>query len=163
MEVDAAKKKMVADRFATLVYAVVEEAINAGEIPLPAGASPAFFYEGLQGSPMIRCEWIGASRARSTSRRKPRGARINPACPPTRTRSPAPAGRLPPRFAQRKREEALKAEMRLGSTAPPRSRPRTTPVASPKRAGPRPEPTAGQSRWQRLIPATPLLAASAPS
>lgn len=58
-----AKKKIIADRFATSIYALwLEEAINMGEIPLPKGASPDWFYEGLNKEALIRCEWIGASR-----------------------------------------------------------------------------------------------------
>lgn len=58
-----AKKKMVADRFATAVYALwLEEAINMGEIPLPKGAGPDFFYQAMNKEALIRCEWIGASR-----------------------------------------------------------------------------------------------------
>ena len=56
-------KKTVADQFANLVYACwLEEAINAGEIPLPAGAGADFFYEGMNREALIRCSWIGASR-----------------------------------------------------------------------------------------------------
>jgi lambda family phage portal protein len=56
-------KKMIADRFATAVFALwLEEAINKGEIPLPGGAGPEFFYEGLNREALTKCVWIGASR-----------------------------------------------------------------------------------------------------
>lgn len=56
-------KKMIADRFATAIYALwLEEAINKGEIPLPRGAGPEFFYEGLNREALTKCAWIGASR-----------------------------------------------------------------------------------------------------
>jgi lambda family phage portal protein len=58
-----AKKKMVADRLASTIYGLwLEEAIAKGEVPLPAGAGPGFFYEGLNKEAISRCEWIGASR-----------------------------------------------------------------------------------------------------
>jgi len=59
-----ARKKAVADRFASAVYALVlEEEINAGNVPMPPGKNWAHFYE----SPIMRdaycaCTWIGASR-----------------------------------------------------------------------------------------------------
>lgn len=56
-------KKMIADRFATSIYALwLEEAINKGEVPLPRGAGPEFFYEGLNREALTKCVWIGASR-----------------------------------------------------------------------------------------------------
>lgn len=55
------KKRMVADRFASLVYRLwLEEAINIGEIVLPAGAPS--WYEGQNADAYSQCEWIGASR-----------------------------------------------------------------------------------------------------
>jgi len=58
-----AKKKMIADRFATIVYSLwLEEAIAMGEVPLPPGKGPEHFYEGLNKEAYCQCEWIGASR-----------------------------------------------------------------------------------------------------
>lgn len=58
-----AKKRMFADRFADHVYALwLEEAIGRGEIPLPAGRTREWFYEGLNKEALTRCEWIGAAR-----------------------------------------------------------------------------------------------------
>lgn len=55
------KKRLVADRFASIVYRLwLEEAINNGEIPLPAGAPN--WYEGQNADAYCACEWIGASR-----------------------------------------------------------------------------------------------------
>jgi lambda family phage portal protein len=57
------RKKMFADRFATAVYSLwLEEMMNAGEIPLPAGRTPSHFYEGLNKEAYCKCDWIGASR-----------------------------------------------------------------------------------------------------
>lgn len=55
------KKRMVADRFASIIYRLwLEEAINKGEVPLPAGAPS--WYEGQNADAYSQCEWIGASR-----------------------------------------------------------------------------------------------------
>lgn len=55
------KKRLVADRFASIVYRLwLEEAINKGEVPLPAGAPS--WYEGQNADAYSQCEWIGASR-----------------------------------------------------------------------------------------------------
>lgn len=57
------RKKATADRFATAVYSLVlEEMVNKGDVPMPAGKGAAFFYEGLNREAFTRCEWIGASR-----------------------------------------------------------------------------------------------------
>lgn len=58
-----ARKKAVADRFATIVYRLwLEEAINKGEIQslprLPAG----WLYQGMNLDALATCDWIGASR-----------------------------------------------------------------------------------------------------
>lgn len=58
-----ARKKAVADRFATFVYQLwLEEEINAGNIPLPRGKTAAWFYEPLVKDALSTCSWIGASR-----------------------------------------------------------------------------------------------------
>lgn len=57
------RKKMVADRFATFVYQLwLEEEINSGRCPLPAGKTAAWFYEPLVKDAISACTWIGASR-----------------------------------------------------------------------------------------------------
>lgn len=57
-----ARKKVVADRFATHIFCLwLEEALNRGEIEsLPRNAPN--FYEGLNKEAYTQCEWIGASR-----------------------------------------------------------------------------------------------------
>lgn len=58
-----ARKKLVADRFAGSVYALwLEEAISKGEVPLPAGVTRDFFYEGQNKDAVCSAEWIGANR-----------------------------------------------------------------------------------------------------
>lgn len=58
------KKKTVADRFATMVYALwLEEDLNAGNLPLPSGRKPADFYDDpVFREALLSCTWIGASR-----------------------------------------------------------------------------------------------------
>lgn len=62
-----ARKKLIADRFATIIYRLwLEEAINKGEITsLPRGAAGMLYTNGrlnLKFDAISRCEWIGASR-----------------------------------------------------------------------------------------------------
>lgn len=57
------RKKLVTDRFATLVYMLwLEEELNRPntDLPLPKGA--AHFYEGINREAYTKCDWIGASR-----------------------------------------------------------------------------------------------------
>ena len=57
------RKKAVADRLASAIYALVlEEEINAGNVPLPPGKTASHFYEPLMKEAYTACTWIGASR-----------------------------------------------------------------------------------------------------
>lgn len=57
------RKKHVADRFASAIYALwLEEEINAGNIPLPPGTDASIFYDPIMQEALLACEWIGASR-----------------------------------------------------------------------------------------------------
>lgn len=58
-----ARKKMVADRFASIIYRLwLEEMINRGEITaLPRNAID-LYYTGLGAEAFSSCDWIGASR-----------------------------------------------------------------------------------------------------
>lgn len=57
-----ARKKAVADKFATHVYALwLEEAMNAGDIDSITKDMPNF-YEGMNKEAYTRCTWIGSSR-----------------------------------------------------------------------------------------------------
>lgn len=57
------RKKNVADRLASSIYALVlEEEINAGNVPLPRGKTAAHFYEPLMKEAYSACSWIGAAR-----------------------------------------------------------------------------------------------------
>lgn len=58
-----ARKKVVADRFATNVYSLqLEEMINAGDVPMPPGKGRGIFYLPLMKEAFTKCSWIGASR-----------------------------------------------------------------------------------------------------
>jgi lambda family phage portal protein len=55
------RKKMVADKFATQIYWLwLEEAINAGDLPMPTGAPS--YYDDQNKEAYGKCSWIGASR-----------------------------------------------------------------------------------------------------
>lgn len=56
-----ARKKMVADRFATQAFQMVfEEELSAGNIPLPRGVSPEYFYVPLMKDAFTACTWTGS-------------------------------------------------------------------------------------------------------
>lgn len=57
------KKKLVTDRFATLVYLLwLEEEMNRPDTDLPMPKGADHFYEGTNREAYSRCDWIGASR-----------------------------------------------------------------------------------------------------
>lgn len=57
------RKKLITDRFATLVYMLwLEEEINRPDTDLPLPKGAAHFYEGINREAYVKCEWIGASR-----------------------------------------------------------------------------------------------------
>lgn len=57
----ASKKKHVADRYASDIYALqLEEMIAAGDVPLPRGVKRDAFYLPLAKDAMCRCNWIGS-------------------------------------------------------------------------------------------------------
>jgi lambda family phage portal protein len=60
-----ARKRMVADRFANMVYQLwVEEEIGAKNLPLPAGRNRTDFYRdnGMAKAAYTRCSWTGSGR-----------------------------------------------------------------------------------------------------
>lgn len=58
-----ARKKLVADRFASSIYTLwIEEEINARRIALPKGKNLNWFYQPLVKEALCRSEWIGAGR-----------------------------------------------------------------------------------------------------
>jgi lambda family phage portal protein len=111
-----AKKKMVADRLATIIYSLwLEEAINMGEIPMPKGAGPDFFYQGMNKEALIRCEWIGASRGQIDELKETQAAVLRVSAGfSTYEDEIAKSGKDFRRvFAQRKREQTMIDEMGL--------------------------------------------------
>ena len=57
------RKRLVADRLANHIYLLwLEERINAGAAPLPAGMGSEIFYDPVKREALSGCEWIGASR-----------------------------------------------------------------------------------------------------
>lgn len=57
------RKKVVADRFATMIYTLwLEEEINKGDVPLPKGMGAEIFYDPVMREALTQCDWIGASR-----------------------------------------------------------------------------------------------------
>lgn len=58
-----AKKKLGADRFANMVFQLwFEEALNKGDIPMPRGVGPEFFYQGQNKDALTAASWIGANK-----------------------------------------------------------------------------------------------------
>ena len=56
------RKKMVADRFATQVFALwFEEAMNKGDLTTVTKSMPSF-YDGINREAYLSCQWVGASR-----------------------------------------------------------------------------------------------------
>jgi lambda family phage portal protein len=69
------RKKIVADRFASSIYALwLEEEINAGNIVLPAGKTKDWFYEPLVKDALTSAEWIGASRGQIDEKKETEAA-----------------------------------------------------------------------------------------
>lgn len=59
----SSRKKLVADRFADEVFQLVfEEMLNMGDVPMPVGVGPEFFYEGMNREALTSAHWVGASR-----------------------------------------------------------------------------------------------------
>lgn len=58
-----ARKKLVADRFATWIYRLwFEEAVNRNQIEALKFSRAPRFYEGINREALMACEWIGAGR-----------------------------------------------------------------------------------------------------
>ena len=59
-----ARKKSVADKYATMVYHLwFEEQMNLGRVPLPPGFTPETYYSDPgKRAALLACDWIGASR-----------------------------------------------------------------------------------------------------
>lgn len=70
-----ARKKIVADNFATTVYTLwLEEEINKGNLPLPPGKTADWFYEPMVKDALSSCQWIGASRGQIDEKKETEAA-----------------------------------------------------------------------------------------
>lgn len=57
------RKKTVADRQANMIYVLLlEEDINAGNVPLPHGVDASIFYDPVAREALTQASWIGAAR-----------------------------------------------------------------------------------------------------
>jgi len=57
------RKRTVADKFASSIYNLfLEELVNRGDLPLPSGVGPVFFYTGQNKDALAQATWVGASR-----------------------------------------------------------------------------------------------------
>lgn len=104
------RKKIVADRLATSVYALVlEEMIAAGDVPLPRGMARSKFYEPLMKEAFTSCSWIGASRGQIDELKETQAAilRINSGLSTYETESGRLGTDYRTIFAQRAREKKL--------------------------------------------------------
>jgi lambda family phage portal protein len=71
------RKKIVADRFASIIYALwLEEEIAQGNIPLPPGKTKDWFYAegGMVKDALTNAEWIGASRGQIDEKKETEAA-----------------------------------------------------------------------------------------
>lgn len=104
------RKKMVADRFASLIYALwLEEEINAGNIPLPAHLDASSFYDPIFREAYLSCDWIGASRGQIDEMKETQAAilRINSGLSTYEQESARLGLDFRRTFKQRAREEKL--------------------------------------------------------
>jgi len=71
-----ARKKMIADRFASLVYRLwFEEAMNKGEITSLPRRAPNY-YEGMNADAYTACDWIGASKGQIDELKETQAAKL---------------------------------------------------------------------------------------
>lgn len=72
----SSRKRAVAERFANMVYALwMEEEVNAGRVPMPAGKTAAdLFYDPVMREALLNCTWIGASRGQIDEKKETESA-----------------------------------------------------------------------------------------
>jgi len=71
----AARKKAVADRFASMIYALwFEEELNAGNIPMPPGKTAEIFYNPVMREALLNHSWIGAGRGQIDEKKETESA-----------------------------------------------------------------------------------------
>lgn len=116
------RKKLVADRFAGHIYALwLEEAINKGEVTLPAGVSPDFFYAGQNKDAICSADWIGANRGQIDELKETQAAilRIRAGLSTYEDESARFGKDYRKLFAQRAKEDRLIDELGLQFNADP--------------------------------------------
>lgn len=110
------RKKIVADRLATLIYSLwLEEEINAGNIPLPKGKGKESFYDPILREAYTACDWIGASRGQIDEMKETQAAilRINMGLSTYEKECARLGEDFRKIFHQRARENALMKELNL--------------------------------------------------
>lgn len=135
------RKKLITDRFATLVYMLwLEEEINEPntDLPLPKGA--AHFYQGINREAYVKCDWIGASRGQIDELKETQAAVLRIASGlSTYEKELAKLGEdYREVFTQRAREMGLIKKKKLDftlSTSKPGTQKATDSKAADKRAG----------------------------
>lgn len=121
-----AKKKSVADRFASMIYALwLEEDMNAGNLPMPKGRTKDDFYEDpVFREALLACTWIGASRGQIDEMKETQAAilRIKAGLSTYELECARLGEDFRRIFKQRAREEKLAKELNLvfdtGATKP---------------------------------------------
>lgn len=108
----ASRKKHVADRLATEIYALVlEEFMGAGNVPLPAGIKREVFYRdaGLAKEAFITCKWIGSGTGQIDEMKETQAAilRIASGLSTYEDEIGRLGGDYREKFAQRKREQVM--------------------------------------------------------
>lgn len=110
------RKKAVADRLATMIYALwLEEEINAGNVPLPPGKDASIFYDPVLREALLSCTWIGASRGQIDELKETQSAilRIDSGLSTYEIEAARLGEDFRRLFKQRAREERLKKELGL--------------------------------------------------
>jgi lambda family phage portal protein len=103
-------KRMVADRFATIIYRLwLEEALNAGEITSIRRNMPSW-YDGLNADAYSSCDWVGASRGQIDELKETQAAvlRINNGLSDLETENARLGADWRRRMRQLKREQGWK-------------------------------------------------------
>lgn len=118
------RKKIVADRFASSVYALwLEEEIAAGNISMPPGMSADEFYKpgGLVKDALTSAEWIGASRGQIDEKKETEAAilRIKNGLSTYEIEIARLGGDWREVFDQRAEEEGIIKEKKLDFTGQP--------------------------------------------
>lgn len=114
------RKKVVADRHATMVYVLwLEEEVNAGRVPLPTGKKRDMFYDPVMREALCASKWIGSSRGQVDELKETQAAimRINAGLSTYEIEAARLGEDFRRLFKQRSREERMKKELKLVFTS----------------------------------------------